>query len=70
MTSEYAKDLAERVAATFLGGVLGVVGTNGADITSLSLWESAAVAGGVAVISLVKGLLARYVGDKESAGLR
>lgn len=69
MTKGYVLDLAERVVFTFIGGVIGVVGVNGADITDLSTWEAATIAGGVAVVSLVKGLLAHYVGDKESASL-
>ena len=70
MTKEYVLDLAERVAATFAAGAIAVLTTNGADITELSLWQSAGVAGAAAALSLIKGLLARYVGDEASAGLR
>lgn len=41
MTKDYARDLIERVVVTFAGGALSVLGTNGADITSLSVWQGA-----------------------------
>ena len=69
MTKTYALDLLERVAASFVRGALTVLGANGADITSLSVWQGAAIAGGAAVIALLKGLIAKTTGGKESAGL-
>jgi len=70
MTKEFAFDLLERVVATFVGAAVTVLAANGTDITELSVWESAAITGGAAVIALVKGLLARYVGAPDSAALR
>lgn len=70
MTKQYLKDLVERVLTTFVGAFLGAVTvTNAADWGSLSMWQSAAAAGGAAVISLLKGLLASRVGDKSTASL-
>lgn len=69
MTRKYALDLLERVGLTAAGGALSVLGANGADITSLSVWQGAALAGFAAVIALLKGVVARTTGNKESAGL-
>lgn len=69
MDREFLIDLAERVVFSFIGGALGVLGAVGADITDLSLWQGAAIAGGAAVVSLLKGLAAQWIGDK-SPGLK
>jgi hypothetical protein len=64
----YAKDLGERVAWTFLvasGGVALAAGP--ADMFHASFWQTVGTAGIAAVGSLVKGLVARVVGDKNSA---
>ena len=64
----YAKDLAERVVWTFLVAVgsfalaAGPVGW-----LDVSTWQAAGAAGLAAVGTLVKGLLARYVGARNSA---
>lgn len=66
----YARDLAERVTATFVvagGGVLIAAGP--ADMFHASFWQSVGVAGIAASGSLVKGILARVFGDKNSASL-
>ena len=67
--SPYFRDLLERVLSTFGAGALAVLGTNAADLTDVGLWKGAALAGAAAVITLLKGVLARGVGDSESAGL-
>lgn len=64
--SPYLRDLLERVVSTFLGGALTVVAANSLDVTDLTVLKGAAVAGGLAVVSLVKGLLASRVGDKTA----
>ena len=69
MTKKYARDLLERVLSTFAAAVLAIVAVNGADLTNLGLWKGAALAGAAAVLSLLKGLLAKKSGDPESAGL-
>lgn len=64
----YARDLAERVLATFLVALGGVfLAAEAADMFTLSFWEGAATAGLAAVGSLLKGVLARATGDKNSA---
>lgn len=64
----YAKDLAERVVWTFLVAAGGVaVAAGPADMLNASFWQTVATAGVVAVGTLVKGVLARFVGEKNSA---
>ena len=70
MTKEYMQDLALEVGGAFLGGALVVLTAAGTDFASLSVWQSAAIAGGSAALVTVKCLLARLVGDKESTRLR
>lgn len=63
----YARDLAERVLATFLQAFIGgIVLTQPFD---LAMWQSAAMAGVAATMSLVKGLLARFRSVTNSASL-
>ncbi len=69
MNKTYLLDLLERVGTTFVGGALVVAGTEAADWTELNMWKAAGVAGGLAVVSLLKGLAAKFVGD-GSAGLK
>lgn len=66
----YAIDLAERVVATFAvatGGVL--VTANAGNVGHLTFWQSVAAGGVAAAGSLVKGILARAFGEKDSASL-
>ncbi|MER7953831.1 hypothetical protein [Streptomyces sp. NPDC096030] len=64
----YAKDLAERVIWTGLTASAAVALAAGpGDMFSASFWESVGVAGIAAGGSLVKGLIARFVGSKNSA---
>ncbi|MGW0938884.1 hypothetical protein [Streptomyces sp. NPDC002666] len=63
----YARDLAERVIATFLQAFVGgLVLTQPFDV---SMWQAAAVAGVAAAASLVKGLVARWRDVTNSASL-
>lgn len=63
----YAKDLAERVGSTFLQAFLaGVTVTTPFD---LSMWKAAALGGVAAGYALIKGLVAKVRGDKNSASL-
>lgn len=59
----YLKDLAERVAATFIVTFLSVF-----VITDSSTARDAAIAGGAAAAKLLIGLLAKKFGDPDSAG--
>ncbi|MET9583665.1 holin [Streptomyces sp. NPDC006539] len=63
----YARDLAERVVATFVQAFLGAfVLTQPLD---LHMWQAAAVAGVAAAASLLKGLAARWRDVTNSASL-
>jgi hypothetical protein len=64
----YARDLVERVLATFLVAAAGVaIAAGPGDMFSASFWETVAAAGIAAAGSLLKGLFARVVGAKNSA---
>lgn len=66
----YFKDLAERVVMTFVQAFIGAaVITDTADLTDHTMWTSAGMAGIAAVVSLVKGLVARHRGLEDSASL-
>lgn len=72
-TGRYVRDLIERVVATFVTAFLGVLVTGGVfDVSHLrdaSAWQAAGLAGVAAVLSLVKGIVAKFVGDRDSASL-
>ncbi|MEV7394360.1 hypothetical protein [Streptomyces sp. NPDC091215] len=64
----YALDLAERVIWTFLATVSGVLLAAGpADMFHASFWQAVGTAGVAAVVSLVKGFIARGFGARNSA---
>ncbi|MFF7313334.1 hypothetical protein [Streptomyces sp. NPDC008137] len=66
----YARDLAERTMATFVvtaGGV--AVAAGPADMFRASFWETMAAAGVAAAGTVLKGMLARAFGTKNSASL-
>jgi TctA family transporter len=64
----YAIDLTERVIWTFLAAVASVALAAGpADMFNVSFWQAVGTAGVAAVVSLVKGLLARGIGFTNSA---
>lgn len=66
----YAIDLAERVATTFVVSAAGVLITADAGtIGHVTFWQGVAAAGVAAAGSLVKGILARAFGNKDSASL-
>ncbi|MBL1107971.1 hypothetical protein JK361_25850 [Streptomyces sp. 5-8] len=66
----YAKDLAERVGATFVGAACAVgVAAGPADMFHASFWQTMGAAGLAAAVSLIKGMLARAFGAKNSASL-
>ena len=64
MTSQFVKDLAERVIVTFLGAALAVF-----SVSDLSSAKAAGIAGIAAVLSLIKGLIATKVGNAGTASL-
>jgi hypothetical protein len=67
----YALDLAERVAMTFIQAFLASLIAGGwfdvDQIRNLSIPQKAAVAGLAAVLALIKGIMARFVGSPDSA---
>ncbi|MFL5910495.1 MAG: hypothetical protein ACJ768_08030 [Gaiellaceae bacterium] len=64
----YAKDLAERVLSTAVVAASGVgIAAGPADMFHASFWETMGAAGLAAAFSLIKGVLARPFGDKNSA---
>lgn len=72
MTKRYIRDLVERVTATYAQAFLGLLIASGFGVDGvldLSSLRKAAIAAIPAALSLVKGLLARGVGDQESASL-
>ncbi|MFC7892673.1 hypothetical protein [Streptomyces sp. NPDC057381] len=66
----YGRDLAERTLATAVVAAGGVaVAAGPADMFNASFWETMAAAGIAAAGSLIKGMLARAFGTKNSASL-
>lgn len=64
----YAQDLFERVVWTFLVAVGGFAVTVGpVGWLHASTWQAAGTAGVAAVLTLMKGLAARYIGNRNSA---
>jgi len=64
----YGRDLAERVVWSFLGGTTAVVVAAGpSDMFHASFWQAVGVGGYAAVVSLGKGLVARWRGATNSA---
>lgn len=68
--ASYGKDLAERTAATFVVAASGVgIAAGPADMFHASFWQTMGAAGIAAAGSLLKGMLARAFGTKNSASL-
>lgn len=66
----YGKDLAERTIATFVVAASGVgIAAGPADMFHASFWQTMGAAGIAASGSLLKGMLARAFGTKNSASL-
>lgn len=67
-SAAYARDIVERVVATFVMTAASLLVAAGpADLLNVSFWQGVGVSGLAAVASLVKGLVARAVGEKNSA---
>jgi hypothetical protein len=66
----YGRDLAERTLATFVVAAAGVaVAAGPADMFHASFWQAMAAAGVAAAGTLLKGVVARAFGEKNSASL-
>lgn len=68
--NKFVKDLTERVAATFLVVLVPLLGADGANVVAGLDWgKTLLIAGSAALLSLLKGLLAKLKGDPDSASL-
>jgi hypothetical protein len=65
----WVRDTAERVAWTFVQGAIGAVPVQQLATGDIDALTSAAVGGAAAVLSLVKAIAARKVGDPDTAAL-
>lgn len=63
----YAKDLAERVLSTAVQAFVAALVLSSP--LSLGMWKSAALAGVAAGAAVVKGVIAKFRGDTNSASL-
>jgi len=64
----YGKDLAERVIWTFLAAEAAIAAAAGpADMLHVSFWQAMGTGGLAAVGTLLKGIAARAIGQKNSA---
>lgn len=68
--SVYLRDLVERALSSAAGAALAVLGAGVVDVLTVDWANVGAIALGAAVVSVLKGLVARNVGDHESAALR
>lgn len=66
---DYFRDLLERVVASFAGGALSVIGLDAVNVLSLDWKAALGVGSGAALVSLLKGLAAKAVGNPDSASL-
>lgn len=71
MTSKfrYVKDLAYRTTATYVETVAGLAAANGFNLLDLSAWKVAAVSALPAAATVIKGGLAKFVGNPDQASL-
>lgn len=67
--SAYIRDLLERVGASFAGAVLATFGAGAVDVLHVDWPAALSVGAGAAIVSLLKALAARGVGDGSSASL-
>jgi len=63
----YLKDLADRVFWTYAQTFLGLVTVAGFDVLSLSAWQAAGVAALPAAYAALKGAVAGFVNDPNTA---
>lgn len=68
-TWTYFKDLAYRVVMTYLQTFAGLVTASGFGWLDLGSWRAAALAAVPAAYAVIKGAVARFVGDRATAAL-
>jgi hypothetical protein len=67
--SNFVRDLAERALASVAGGVLSVVGLDAVNVLNVD-WKAAVGVGvGAGVVAVLKGVVAHFVGDPDTAAL-
>lgn len=66
---KFAVDIVERVVTSALGGYVGMLGLDVTSIVDSNQVTVIAVGVATAIISLVKGLIAKFVGNKQSASM-
>lgn len=69
MNGTFVKDLSERVLASLVTGFLTVTGFDAMNIMHTDWKAALAAGGGMALLSLLKGLLAKLKGNPNSASL-
>lgn len=67
--SKYVVDLVERVLASFAGGFLSVTGLDLVDVLHLDWKAALGVGAGSAIVAVLKGFVAKWVGNTDSASL-
>jgi hypothetical protein len=67
--TKYFTDLGERMLASFAGAVLAAWGSDAVNILHVDWSAALGLGAGAAVVSLLKGLVAKGVGDSTSASL-
>lgn len=68
-TKKYVLDLVERMAFTWVAAFVATLVAPEVMTLNVDTLQAAALAGVAAVVTLVKGLLAKSVGSKDSAGI-
>lgn len=67
--TRFLLDVVERTLATYAVTFLGLLLASGFDLTSLGALKSAAVAAIPAALTVIKGVLATFIGDPTSAAV-
>ncbi|MEV5510310.1 holin [Streptomyces orinoci] len=67
MNKKVLIDIAERTIAAYVTTFLGLILADGFNLTSVSALKAAAIAALPAALSVIKGAIGRYIGDKDSA---
>lgn len=66
-TNTYVTDLIERIVTSFAGALLAYLGAGAVNLLDVDWGAAFGVAAGAAVVSLLKGLAARGIGNSTTA---
>lgn len=69
MSNTFTVDLAERVLASYFFTLIALLLADGFDFTNVTALKAAALAAIPAALSVIKGFIARSIGDPNSASL-